>query len=682
VKPTTIIRIAFLLLLIAAVGSPAFAQALDGFTFTTIYIFDPTNGAIGDNPRAGLIQSSDGNLYGTTCSGGPGGGDGTVFKFTPQGTLSTVYSFIMTPGANGFAPCDSLVQGSDGNFYGTTEFGGNLTINSGIGPRYGTVFKLTPTGTLTTLHSFSVADGSEPWADLVQGRDGNFYGTTLEGGSSYSKEYAGAGTVFIITASGSLTTLHSFGVQTGDGNTPGGGLIQGNDGNFYGVTGGGGAYECGTVYKIAPSGAETVLHSFGAPKSGDGTCPTGCLAEGSDGNFYGTTGSGANGYGTIFRITPSGALTTLHSFLGTDGNNAAGCLLQSRDGNFYGTTRSGGTDGDGTIFKITLAGAFTTIYSLTGNDGLNGGLVQGIDGSLYGTTYTCHPSSEGSIVKLTPPAASTYALWNNSGTASLWHIPVSGSIISAAFGPYSGWTPTSLASDTRGNAYILWITTTGAASVFKIAPNLTLTTSQSFGPYTGWTAKAISVGPDGNVHLLWNGPGNASSVFNIVLGSTFTTQAYGPIAGWQATQIAMDGGNNTRVLWNNTSTNAASLWNITSGGTVTSQSFGPYTGYKAQSLVAGPANLPRMIWNYTSTNAASLWQMLPLGNETSTALGPVSGWAVTGLAVNWGGDSDVLWTNATTGQASIWDVTSTGTHTSASYGPYSGWKAVAIAPGP
>jgi uncharacterized repeat protein (TIGR03803 family) len=313
--------------------------------FTNLYRF---SGADGQCPSAGLIQGSDGNFYGTTYSGGASG-SGTVFKITPGGALTNLYSFS---GADGGHPYAGLVQGSDGNFYGTTYNGGTS--------HGGTVFKITPGGALTTLYGFTGgADGSGPYAGLVQGSDGNFYGTTSSGGTSHG------GTVFRITPGGALTTLHSFtptdeGIHPGaDGCYPEAALVQGNDGNFYGTTIYGGTTEYGgTVFKITPGGALTTLHSFswsdGSRPGADGCCPRAGLIQGSDGNFYGTTleGGTTEDGGTVFKITPGGALTTLHSFSGGADGNFPYALVQGADDNFYGITQSGGMYLAGTVFKI------------------------------------------------------------------------------------------------------------------------------------------------------------------------------------------------------------------------------------------------------------------------------------------------------------------------------------------
>ena len=227
----------------------------------------------GGQPSAGLVLGIDTNFYGTTVNGGTSG-SGTVFKITSAGTLTPLWNF--TGGTDGGNPQAGLVQGTDSNFYGAT-FGGGLNGS-------GTVFKISSAGTLTTLHSFAgSADGSQPFAGLVQGGDGNFYGTTFSGGAS------GLGAVFKITSAGTLTPLWNFTGGT-DGAQPEAGLIEGGDGNFYGTTFSGGASGLGTVFKITPVGTLTPLWNFSGGTYGAN--PEAGLVEGSVSNFYGTTTAG------------------------------------------------------------------------------------------------------------------------------------------------------------------------------------------------------------------------------------------------------------------------------------------------------------------------------------------------------------------------------------------------------
>jgi uncharacterized repeat protein (TIGR03803 family) len=201
-------------------------------TLASLYLF--TGGNDGKWPLAGLVQGSDGNFYGTTTSGGTSQ-SGTVFKISPEGSFSSLCSF--TGGNDGANPQACLVQGSDGNFYGTTQFGGTN--------QSGTVFKISPEGSFTSLYSFTGGnDGEYPYGGLVQGRDGNFYGTTLFGGVN-----GGHGTVFKISANGSFSSLYSF-TGGNDGANPQAGLVEGRDSNFYGTTVNGGVGGVGTVFQL------------------------------------------------------------------------------------------------------------------------------------------------------------------------------------------------------------------------------------------------------------------------------------------------------------------------------------------------------------------------------------------------------------------------------------------------
>jgi uncharacterized repeat protein (TIGR03803 family) len=366
------------------------AIAAQGQTFEILASFDGTNGA---NPfYVSLVQGVDGNLYGTTYDGGNTTchisghtfGCGTVFKLTPEDSLIAFYSFCdqYPTCPDGVGPTAGLALGTDGNFYGMTMGGGGRNAD-------GTIFKVTPGGALTTLYGFP-ASGTFPYDALIQGADGNFYGTTYLGGPlSY-------GTVFKITPKGTLTNLYYF-LGGPDGANPYDGLVQGSDGSFYGTASSGGAFNGGTVFRVTPEGSLTTLYSFCAQSDcADGMNPEGGLVEGQDGNFYGTTYGEPGIFGTVFKITPTGALTTLHTFNGDDGNSPTAGLVQATDGNFYGTTAFNGTSpacriflfGCGTVFEITPGGTLTTLHNFDGSDGsfIYGGLVQATDGNFYGTT--------------------------------------------------------------------------------------------------------------------------------------------------------------------------------------------------------------------------------------------------------------------------------------------------------
>jgi uncharacterized repeat protein (TIGR03803 family) len=321
------------------------------------------------------------------------------------------------PGRGGI---NGLTEATDGNFFGTTYYGGSGqgACSPGGQPGCGTLFKITPDGTLTTLYKFcaqpNCTDGSNPFANLVQGRDGSLYGLTTSGGTNCFP--GGCGTIFKISLNGSLVTLHSF--DGTDGSMPTGGLIQAKDGNFYGTTESGGKSGGGTVFRITANGTLTTLYAFClATNCTDGYGPNaglGTLAEATDGSFYGTTAYGGtyNG-GTVFRITPRGQLTTLHDFDGTDGSGPWGSVIQATTGAFYGTTPYGGTQGgSGTIFTLSTGlGPFVAFVRSYGKVGQTSGILgQGLKGTtsvaLNGTAASFTVVSD-RFIKATVPAGAT-----------------------------------------------------------------------------------------------------------------------------------------------------------------------------------------------------------------------------------------------------------------------------------
>lgn len=372
------------MLLIAA--RPAQAQ-----TESVLYSFG-TGSPDGAYPIAGLVRDKKGNLYGTTWSGGLG--IGSVFELTATGTEKVLYSFGQS--GDGGYPYAGLVLGKKGNLYGTTQAGGAYGG--------GTVFMVTPAGVETVLYSFTGgADGYQPIGGLVLDKLGNLYGTTQSGGAN-----GGVGTVFKLTPTGTETVLYSF-TGGADGAYPQGGLIFDKVGNLYGTTAQGGdpSCSCGTVFKVAPTGTETVLYSF--PVGGaDGGYPNGALVLGKKGYLYGTTSSyGSGNNGTVFKVSPTGKETTLYSFAGTpDGGQPDGSLVFDKKGNLYGTTQAGGVSGIGTVFELTPAGVETLLHSFTDNpDGSGpryGGLVLDALGNLYGTTAFGGANGQGTVFKVAP----------------------------------------------------------------------------------------------------------------------------------------------------------------------------------------------------------------------------------------------------------------------------------------
>ena len=379
-------------------------------TLTYLHQFSTPTGTDGDMPVYGhLIQASDGDFYGTTELGGTNSA-GTVFKITSAGSITFLYNFKGGGAPNdGETPEGGVVQGSDGNFYGTTYQGGSNF--------FGTVFKMTPAGVLTNIHIFqgqAAGDGIWPFSQLIQGTDGCFYGTTSGGGAR------GYGCVFKINSAGSLTTIYSF-TNGLDGSDPYAGVIQGSDGNFYGTTQYGGGSSncanggCGTVYKVTSAGTLTSLHQFGNTPQ-DGQTLYGGIIQGYVGDYFGATyAGGTNGLGTVFRITSAGTLTILYQFGATahDGQSPYSGLVQGSDGYLYGTTLLGGVNGNpgpGTIFKIGPSGGLVYVHSFggVGDYGVNpkAAPVEGYDGNYYGTTFQGGTNSLGTVYKLASPVSS------------------------------------------------------------------------------------------------------------------------------------------------------------------------------------------------------------------------------------------------------------------------------------
>ena len=408
-------EIVCLLPLAALLLWPVAPCARGGVVLTTLVSFNLTNGV---DPSVALVQGRDGNFYGTTALGGTnsGNGHGTVFKMTASGALTTLYSFT---GTNDGDEPNGLALGTDGNLYGTTFSGGKTNYNAGIGAYgYGTVFRISTNGVLTNLYSFANnSDGRYPEAGLVLAKDGNFYGTTVEGGLSLGD---GSGTVFKVSTNGNLATLYQF---PDDAAFPQAPLVQGVDGNLYGTAPGALGCGWGFLFKVTTNG--TLLWEVGF--SGDcqincGCYPQGGLVQGRDGNLYGTTGYGGigynedaispifTGYGSVFRVTTNGTLSTLFLFgspngsYSTDGSYSSAALVQGIDGNFYGTTQLGGANRKGTVFQV-IGNNVSTLVSFNGTNGWSpcGSLVQGTDGDFYGTTIGGGAYGRGTVFQLSVP---------------------------------------------------------------------------------------------------------------------------------------------------------------------------------------------------------------------------------------------------------------------------------------
>lgn len=352
-------------------------------TYTMLYTYP-----IGAGAYSGIVapqvmaQGQDGNLYSTIANNGTKT-FGTVYKIDTAGVPTTIYSFcLLTSCTDGGNPFGGVTLGVDGNFYGTTQGGGSHAA--------GTVFKVTPAGSLTTLWNFANGtDDSVPVYTTSLGQDGNMYGVSV---GQYNGEY---GAFFKVSAAGLFKALSDFAYTNGAlPNLP----TQGSDGNFYGTAqlGGDPTCKCGVVYKATAAGKITVLHTFkGYPT--DGNHPYGILVQSTDGNFYGTTyRGGAHNGGSVFKITPTGVYTLLYSFNFSssylDAQLPVAGLTLGTDDNFYGLGSAGGTKNYGAIFKITSGGTESVIYSFCSKTGCTDGLgpatplVQHTDGKFYGNT--------------------------------------------------------------------------------------------------------------------------------------------------------------------------------------------------------------------------------------------------------------------------------------------------------
>lgn len=349
----------------------------------------------GTYPSGALVRDPMGNIYGTT-SDGSADYIGAVVEITAAGNPKTLHTF-RTGGGDGLSPLGTLLLNHSGNIYGTTELGG---ANSG-----GTVFKIDRQGNETVMYSFKGgADGFYPTAGLIQDGAGNLYGTTEYGGSGNNGSCSfTCGTVFLIDASGSETVLYAF-KGSPDGANPGASLIRDSSGNFYGTTVAGGTGTnckdtggCGTVFKVDPQGNEAILYSFQG--GADGSFPVSNLIFDSAGNLYGTTsGQGDGDPGTIFKLDTSGNETVVYRFTGgSDGSNPYGGLVMDQLGSLYGTAFAGGEDpcfdsfffnGCGTVFEVDQAGNETTLYTFDEIHGAHptAGLLREASGVLYGTT--------------------------------------------------------------------------------------------------------------------------------------------------------------------------------------------------------------------------------------------------------------------------------------------------------
>ncbi len=557
-------------ILAAIVMSIAGSSTAKAQIFTTIYDFcSLANCADGYGPyTAGLVQGTDGNFYGVTYYGGASTANsaGTVFQITSTGMLTTLYSFCTVSGSNcpdGANPV-GLVKGTGGTLYGVTSaFGPSGSGFSSSGMLFsvssGSVEILAgfcDTGTAAICAyggPFPPDGGTEPLAPPILGSDGNLYGTTATGGNPYVQgviyEYDITGGNFSwidLPCSPADCGLSEGGAYTmPDGSNPHAPLVLGSDGNFYGTMQDGtesGATAYGTVFKLAPGGGITNLYSFcncatADSPNGDGASSLGALVEGTDGNFYGVTagivgplGPGYNA-GTVFKITPSGTLTTLHNFCSeggcADGAYPIGGMILATDGNFYGTTQDGGAHGQGTVFQITPAGTLTTVYSL-GTQSTDGvyplaPLVQGTDGAFYSTTYEGGPGNHGTVFKL--------VVFPVAGLS-----PLSVSFPTTAINTTSPAQAVTLTNTTTGSLEVSSVTITGGEGG-DFSQNNTCSTplTQMQSCTINLTYSPTSLGStSATLTITDNNNGTAGSIQTVALSGT----GFNPVVNWPGPIIA------------------------------------------------------------------------------------------------------------------------------------------------
>jgi uncharacterized repeat protein (TIGR03803 family) len=513
------LRIGTVLVLVVFVGvvtGPAIpAQAQ---TYTDLHDFNAAGGDPTNFNSGKLAQARDGNFYAESRNGGVSN-QGAVFKVTPGGMVSLVYSFNGTTGSN--ATGGMTLGPSDGNLYGDTFSGG--TSNDGV------TFKVTPSGTYTALHNFlNTGDGVAPVNALVVGSNGNFYGLTDSNPETF----------YEITSAGKLTTLHTFSTAEG---YQGGQLTLGSDGNFYGGLNLGGLNGNGTAFKVSAAGKVTVLHNFNGT---DGNDEATGMVQAPNGFFYGSASlGGANGAGVIYKLSSAGAYTLLHSLNASTDGSLVGVLLLATDGNIYGTAINSGASNCGTVFKVTTAVVFSVIHSFDNTHGCNpeGYLTQGTGGKLYGLTNNGGAHGNGVFFSLDLGLAPFILLQSTSGRVGSKVGIIGQGFDNTSVGKFNGATATT--TTLTGTTYITATVPTGATDGFVTVTtgSTTLTSTQKYIVHNSWgSGKAIPTaifGP-GGVAVLSNqiyviGGVNAA---NTVIADT---QIYNPTTNTWSTGVSL-----------------------------------------------------------------------------------------------------------------------------------------------
>jgi uncharacterized repeat protein (TIGR03803 family) len=519
---------------LAAAGSVA-ASAQGSPSFSVLHNF--SSFPQGASPRAGVIMDAEGNLYGT-AAGSTASNFGVVYKVNRAGRETALYSF--TGGNDGSYPFGGVTQDAAGNLYGTTEEGGAPSAYCPNG--CGAVFKLDSAGHETTLYSFTGrAAGAYPWAGVTLDAAGNLYGTTTDGG-------IGFGVVYKVDPTGNETVLYSF-TSLPDGEHPESSVILDAAGNLYGTTNGGGVAGAGVVYKLDPTGHKSTLYSF---TGADGAFPVAGVVLDAAGNLYGTTqyggltGCSSSGCGVVYKLDPTGKETVLHSFTGgADGAGPMADVILDASGNLYGTTEVGGAANNGVVFKLDPAGQQTVLFNFPGGNGGKlpyAGVLQDASGNLYGTTYNGGEANAGIVYKLDPAGHETVLCGFPGGAGAKPY----GSLVTGAQGNLYGATSNGgvrnegavYKMDAAGRETLLYSFTGGADGakpeagvILDAAGNLYGTTAGGGAGKDGVVYKVDTSGHETVLHNFTGAPDGATPYGDGVVldaaGNLYGTTSYG-----------------------------------------------------------------------------------------------------------------------------------------------------------